>query len=1018
MRKYVVGEHLAYLICSNPSATVPSFLVPTFFPRTIFELQKDRPTICQHATIRHFTTATAKPHRQDDGAVYKAEKERLARRAMSKILQSPSKSNKRPWTSLLEQYLPQHLQKRQGERSQGADSTITGPKKPVPVQDLHIWLAEARKVKESKGDLLTYLAVDEERQDAVIWLVNEVLKEHVSSSQTGQSPFSPCPGISRRHLPGSLEDFTRSADTTHHAIEATAHSGTSLDHLSQRAGRSATRECLGEIWRSIGSMILQAADREPTSAKSKSIMTCVHRILHHLHHASAIPSSIFNYDPAKDPSVLQRPPTIYYWSNRIMAAISEAHWASIDPSNDPSNGNRLPRDAMSSIMVEVEPQIWLDYVLWCCVEGGWITEAAEIVYEMWTRKGERQYSVIDYNTLSQQHAPKLSWTARIKASIRKSRMRETVGGDTFGSYSDRIDYLKPPERHVSSEVVAAIIDGLVDTASPRPELFGNKHSLVEKHISVCKIMLNRKQLGLGSNSWDSVILRIFQSLSAGRKLPPTILEPIISWSPPFLQEPFATNSAYHSDSRAQAYVADPSALSLGLLYRLLSDFARLGDFRGALRIFRRLQEIVDTNRRISLNSFPAMVTPVLQQDGEDALIGNGEQQEAPGLNLQLPSHILVPFLDLITDAQEFELGNWLLYSDDVDGCIIPPAMYSDAVLQPSLIRFASAAGDEGLLNRVTEQLKAPISEGVLRALLHHRIQDADWHAAHEILELLRDGEGLAWDPTDVIALANAAMRAERRPSDVLPEDANALSPAGLLIALLGGRYNTTYDASMPRDLSERRMLNQLARIIASIPSQLRQDLLPFCDRESNQLSPSWGVPTRAFNMLLASAVELFGVFQGKRLCENWCFLPGAASLQGLSVNSGAEQVVQPNIQTFYTILRPLSQANIDAGNVEDESRIRHSNDVEENNTLGNEQTFDGASNLRGRRWTTDGEQNVVEWGIARCLELGLRWKDIKQDLPGLAAVGKNSSLTHTIRNTGIDSAADSEPGPVLDSEIG
>lgn len=1012
MRKYVIGEHLACLICSNPSATVPSFLVPTFCPRTTFNLQKDRTPICQHATIRHLVTAITRPHQQDDGAVYKTEKERLARRAMSEILQSPSKFNKRPWTTLLEPYLPHHLQrKRQRKKSQGAGSTTTAAKKPVPLQDLHIWLAEARKVKESKGDLLTYLAVDEERQDAVIWLVEEVLKEHMSLPQISQSLFSHFPGISRRHLPSSLEDFTRSAEATQDAIEETAYSGSSLDHLSQHADRSATQECLGEIWRSIGSMILQAADRESTSAKSKSIMTCVQRILHHLHHASAIPSSIFNYDPAKDPSVLQRPPTIYYWSNRIMAAISEAFWASIDP----SRGDRLPREAMSSIMVEVEPQIWLEYVLWCCVEGGWITEAAEIVYEMWTRKGERQYSVIDYNALSQQHAPKLSWTARIKASIRKSRMRETVGGDTFGSYSDRIDYLKPPERHVSSEVVAAIIDGLVDTASPYPELFGNKHALVEKHISVCKIMLDRKQLGLGSNSWASVILRMFHSLSAGPKLPPTILEPIISWSPPFLQEPFATNSAYHSHSRAQAYVADPSALSLGLLHRLLSDFTRLGNFRGALRIFRRLQDIVDTNRRISLDSFPAMVTPVLQQDGEDALIGNGEQQEAPGLNLQLPSHILAPFLDLITDAQEFELGNWLLHSDDVDGCIIPPAMYSDAILQPSLVRFASAAGDKRLLNRVTEQLEAPISESVLRALLHHQIQDADWDAAQEILELFRDGEGLAWDPTDVIALANAVLRAERHPSDILPQNTTALSPASVLIALLRGQYNTARDASTPRDLSQRRMLNQLARIIASIPSQLRQDLLPFCSRKSNQLSASCGVPTRAFNMLLASVVELFGIFQGKRLCEKWCSLPGAASFRGLRVNSGAEQVVQPNIQTFYIILRPLSQANIDAGNVEVESRIRHSNNIKENNTLGNEQVLD-TSNLRGRRRNTDGEQSVVEWGIARCLKLGVRWRDIKQDLPGLASVWKNSSLTHTIHDTGTNSAADSKPGPVLDGE--
>ncbi|KAI4182463.1 MAG: hypothetical protein L6R41_005955 [Letrouitia leprolyta] len=989
MRKHVIYKHSTFL---NHLDFPLTFLGPSFPLRIHFSPQRHRGSQRQDAKIRPLATATARASRLEGGTRVRAEKERLARHTITEILQSLGKSDKEPWTSLLEQYLPNHLRRRAPRQAQ---DTTANSSQPVPAQDLHIWLAEARKVSEAKGDLLAYLIVEEGRQDAVLWLVLKMLEEHIE-------PLHMNRGCSGRLLSippmASLDETTRSAANCRIAIEMTAFAGSSLDPLTEQPNHSVRYECLGEIWRSMGSMIIQAADCETTSTKSKLIMTCVHRMLAHLHCVGAIPSSIYNYNPAKDPSVLQRPPTIHYWSLRIMTAISDASWTSMNASTQQAQGTRLglakpdsndandiPPAEISSFAPEVEPQIWLDFVLWCCVEGGWITEAAEIVYQMWTRKGEkRQYSVIDYNALSEQYSPELPWTARVKASIRRSRMRETAGGATFGSYSDRVDFLKPPERTVSSEVVAAIIDGLVSTASPYPHLFGNKHSVVEKHISVCKIMLDRRQLGLGFSSWDSVILRIFDSLSTNTKAPQTFIEQIISWSPPLLQEPFATNSAYHSGSMAQIYVTDPSAMILGLLYRLMSDFALAGNYRGALRIFQRLQHIVDANQRASLDSFPAVITSVLQKDGEDALMRNGAQQEAPGLNLRFPSHVLAPFLDLIVDAKEYDLGRWLLYSNDIDGCIIPPDLYSDSALQPSLIRFASAAGDGELLDSVTRHVKAPIPLGVLRALLHHQIRHRKWDAVHDILELLRDGDGSAWDPTDVMALARAALDAEKDPPNVSPQTSAVLTSSSLLQALLQGHYNSFRNPSQPRDLSETRMLNQLARITASIPSRLRQDLLPFRSREHNQLSASCAVPTTAFNMLLEFVVGGFGALEGARLCERWCFLPGATSLQGPFGASGGEEVVLPNIRTFYIILRPLSQASIDAAKG---LYVCHSNSLKGFTSSNNPTFVDDPGLSQNQLRLDDQDRKVIHWGIARCLDLGARWKDIKQDLPGLAAYG-------------------------------
>ncbi|KAL8706050.1 MAG: hypothetical protein Q9201_000872 [Fulgogasparrea decipioides] len=942
---------------------------------------------------------------------------------MTAILQAPSSPNERPWNSLLEPYLPHHLQRQEYQELQEA-SAKSG--KPVPIEDLHVWLAEARKVKEPKGDLLTYLTLEEDRADAVVWLVEAMLQAHASELQSTPYPSSPR-DIVRRQLPLPLEDITRSTEATERLIvrrQLPASSPPDLDALTESPNRSAAHDCLGEIWRSVGSLILQAADCEPTSAKSKSIMACVHRILARLHHVGAVPHSIYNYAPAADLSVLQRPPTLYYWSLRIMMVLSDAHWTSTNPHrvsdgstglevhdpNDPK-GAGLPSVDMGPLLPDVEPQIWLDFVLWCCVEGGWITEAAEIVYETWSRRDEkRQYSVVDWSTLRAQNAPKLPWTERIKAAINRSRMREYAGGASFATDDDLVDFLKPPERTVSSEVIAAIVDALVNTASSQPKLYGNNHSTIEKHISVCKIMLDRKHLGLGTTSWNSIILRMFESLSSDPNTPATFLEPIISWSPSFLQEPGAANSAYLPSSPAQTYIADPSAVSLGLLHHLLSDFILGGDFRGALRIFRRLQDIVDVNRRISLDNFPGMITQDLQQVGEEAVVGDGEQQGAPGLNLQLPSNVLALFLDMITDVECFDLGSWLLHSDDVDGCIIPPSMYSDPILQPALIRFASASGDESLLEKVTQQLKAPLPEATLRALLHDQIRHGRWDGVNEILELLRDGEGLAWDATDVVAVARAILWRKKTSLIVASDSSTGLSPHALLHSLLRGRYNTAHDPSQPRNPFQTRMLNQLARMLAGVPSELGKELTALCDTESNRIIASCTVPTRAFNMLLESVVGHLGVVEGKRLCERWCSSSQTARAGREAGNGNDQRVVKPDARTFYSVLRPISQANLQSDQATNDVHLPQATDLllGTNSSFAEKGPVEVERDMQTIKLSREAEQSVAEWGVARCLDLGVRWKDIKQDLPGLPLLRQDSNPHGVTSNPGVGQSIESQ----------
>ena len=1006
MHRYAIVEHLALISCSISSVPPPTFLCPRFLREPACITRQHHGHRRGHNATRCLATAAENLSPQKGPVVKANTKERDVRRAIAAILESSTLSSQKAWASLLEPYLPVDLQR---NRSRKLLSTTEIGSVLGPTQDLHILLAEARKFKEGKGDLLAHLAIKEDRKDAVVWLVAKMLEVNAMGLQNN-SNVSSSQAIAQRRPCLPLEDATRGAETTEQLISdrrSPFDEESDLDRLTAPFSRSVSHESLGEIWRSVGSMILQAADLKPSSGQSRSIMACVLRILSHLHHVGAVPESIYNYAPAADPSVLQRPPTLYYWSRKIMVVLSDAYWTSAnlppkadqgtelaiyDPDNP--NGARIPSVNMAPLVPEVEPQIWLDFVLWCCVEGGWITEGADIVYEMWSRDAKgRKYSVIDWNTLNAQKAPKTPWIAGFKAAINRSSMREHAGGATFASDDGRIGFLKPPKRTVSSEVIAAIVDGLVNTASSRPEAYGNNRARVDKRVNVCRIILERKQHGLGSTSWNSVVLRMSDSFSTNQHIPSTFLEHLASWSPSFLQESAVVNSAYLSTSPAQNYVADPSAVPLGLLHRLLLEFILAGNYRGALRIFHRLQYMVDNNRRISLDSFPEMVSLDHEHFDEEALTKSSEQQDAPGLNVQLPVNVIAPFLDMITDAKYFDLGRWLLHSEDVDGCIIPPTMYSDPVLQPALIRFASAIDDRVLLGGVTQQLKTPLPEATLRALLHHQIKTHKWDGVNEILELFRDGDGLAWDATDVVAIVRALLHGKGKPSDNTGNGAKGPNPFDLLNGLLRGRYNTSVEASQLRNFSQTRMLNQLVSLIMSVPGELGGDLEALSNTRSHRLAASCTIPTKAFNMLLESVVELFGVHEGKWLCERWCSLNGASSSHSQSSHHSASQAVEPNMQTFYHVLRPISHAILQQKQAGEGYGVRQPVD----SSAVDDDTDSTSSSAQISRWSQ--EQSVVDWGIASCLELGITWRAIREDLPGLAIFDRRRPAIDDSENT-------------------
>lgn len=833
------------------------------------------------------------------------------------------------WAALLEQYLPLTL------RSKTLIEKLPEFDGVRCIDTLPQLLLKAKTTDPLRLDLLSYLGVTQGRWKVVLWLT-ETLLSHMKKAVTAPQCDTLLKLRSWRNS-GSLDQLTNNviwADPVSRPFSAPI---PSLDKLTSSPERKMPTiqsrplsDALGHIWQSIGSMILEATDRSPDECRV--IMSHVYRILAHLHHIGAIPNTMYNYSPAKDPSVLQRPPTLHLLSSRILTTLSDAVWraqekeviseaASVGAKYS-YKGHELPEARYKIRVRELGTEVWLEFILWSCVEGGWVSEAAWIVTEMEKRKGKCKWSVINWDAIQEPPTSGTVKASRVDWQGVMSRIGGVVGG--IEGYNEAPPFVEMGPRTISSEVIAALVDGLVNMVRRVPEDGGKTPTMVWENISTCKKLLERERFGLESSSWNSIILRLVESQCFNPETEPGMLERILSFAPTYQQELEASNSPAAPGSFAQAYVAEQSAASLGLYHRTLHTFACQGDLQGGLRTVKKLQTLVDANRNKSIQEFKMQIEERLRKGDDDFVPMDeyNEETDVPGFYPHVPIGTLAVLLDLITDAKLFELGKWCLYSDAVDGRLIPSILYNVPALQPALLRFATATKDTQLFNGlVTRYMNVPLPEGHLRALLHCQIALDRWDAAEEVLKYRRDERNMTWDSTDVMAVASSIARLEKSSE---PDSEVAIAKArSILRALLRGDYNTPPDPSQPRDYSRSRLLNQLRRILDTAPD-LHADLPSVALVETGQAHATTSVPVEAFNLLLQGVTETYGSVEGRRLWSLWCQAPKPPQQQSAGrtthtrkvlskandwVSGGQpELVVVPNLQTLRIIMRPAVEA--------------------------------------------------------------------------------------------------------------
>jgi hypothetical protein len=114
-------------------------------------------------------------------------------------------------------------------------------------------------------------------------------------------------------------------------------------------------------------------------------MSCVFRTLARLHHAGMISDRVYQYPKPDASQIVFRPPALHFLSSSIMSVLSDAAWhehetavaAAAADAGEPS-----PFIPYTPGIRELGPEIWLELILWCCVEHGF-AERAHYWYIKW-----------------------------------------------------------------------------------------------------------------------------------------------------------------------------------------------------------------------------------------------------------------------------------------------------------------------------------------------------------------------------------------------------------------------------------------------------------------------------------------------------------------------------------------------------------------------------------------------------------------------------------------------------------
>ena len=778
------------------------------------------------------------------------------------------------WIDALEVFLSPHLRSPSNTSNR---STLPAKEKCAAITQI-IFEARGDKIE---VDVLAELGLKHGRWSAVLSVVEALISD--SFSHNRDDPVAQLPSNLGWPISTLLEDMVfepvevnevTSSSRTSSALMNESHSDLHYTNTMDAEKHIA----LEQIWMSLGSIILGAA--ELPSEQSKEAMKSVYQIIARLHNFGLVPEHVYSYVLPSFDSVVHRPPIMHLLSSRILTTISDAVWrahqddAIAKATNAGAKygalGHEPPGGRFRLKVRELGPEVWLEFILWCCVDGGYATAGSWIVERMRTRNVESPWFAAQWNTLTDDDATD-------KAPVDWARVTMRHGG-TVGQiegYSFERPFVEMKSRTISVEVVLALVETSIN--GRKVDIAGQFGTQEPALNSITKLLTFLEPHTLTDRYFDYLTVRLLQPLLFDFANKPTALQTLVDKLSYMRSLENACKPAGHLPSLEISSLLAQSEVYAGVLHQTLESFAVAGRVRPTIEVFSQIQDLVDQSKLQSIGSFwhaPRQPDQSFFSPRQFAF-----SHEFTSSHGQLPAQKLGLVLDAVTDAGLVELGQWLLYSTDVDGPVIPLSLYHQLSLTPSLLRFAALTQDHMLIRDVAESFKErrrlPAVRS-LRSLADAELALKNFDGAGHAFGVLNKAKGGGNDLRNIASVIATIIKIESASQHMWQERrARVLSPGmALLEWLLGGDFEGI-PGDFRRDYIQdyRRSLACLLRVVEAIPATTLSIVAQSWIRRSvgtNVLS----LHPRVFDIVLSAVVETKGAKVGMMLWDLFCEEPG------------------------------------------------------------------------------------------------------------------------------------------------
>ncbi|KAI9678749.1 MAG: hypothetical protein M1817_005806 [Caeruleum heppii] len=787
------------------------------------------------------------------------------------------------------------------------------------------------------------------------------------------------------------------------------------------------RSILGTVWRSIASMILEAADAP--EERSALILYHVRQIIAHLHQADLIPDSLYNYPLQNGSATLWRPPALQLLYSRILTSLSDAVWraheekasaeAAATGTQQRFLGYDVPGTRYKLKVRDLGPEVWMEFALWSCIEGGLVQEAAQILQQILDRpQGSQRWGVIRWD-LVQGSSVDDSKSARVDWDGIKSRTGGMVG--RIEGYSGDPPFVELGPRTISTESVTAVIDSLIAGLPVNWAHQGTPWSALGL-IKELLDMLSRDGYVRSDDEWDRMLLRVFES--ARSPFPATHdtlkeqLDVINALDPTAVTANTQAKDFVHIPTKRQSVIvrsvlqdacsvaienADLNS-ALSTFLQLLPGSARIafvrtgrpygsdgiistGDSEGNFVCPRcdhllggteKLAEHLRRASRCALSSDqPSAERPgrtstataerahsTSADSADKRLVHEDANTSSLTVGFPVATALLARLLDLVTEAEAFDVGRWLFRGAGLQQPAIEEAMFTDPELTPSVLRFAGLTADTDILIKIASSLPPSIPLATLQALLQYQIMVENWQNVEDLLRHLDEVADGSWTTHIQVLLTKAILRLERRSrtgsssSAVSIRHPTSLDTAiSLLQRLIQGDYGRPDSGNGLPEMNVDAHCDAILRMCASA-SPTVMSICPSAHDAPPKKGLHGKVPPRIFNTLLREVVRDHGSQGGLEFWFLWCqdapltdlvrdggpkiprlppearlssspLLPATIRLPGkgfppwMSGGSRREQLVKPNLLTVHIILGKAieEREDIKASSAEENRRL-------------------------------------------------------------------------------------------------